>query len=84
MPGPYRLRIEHQGWKPIERTLVVSPDELVELNISMEPEPEDNTWLWVGIAAAATVVAGGIATGVVLSQRDTQVAFCNPNTGRCL
>ncbi len=72
--GQYQLHVEKEEWKPIERTVVLSPDEYFELSVEMEPE-EPSIWPWIAIGAGA-VIAGGIAAGVVLSSRDREVAFC--------
>ena len=65
-PGLHRVRLSHEGYSPLDTTVVLNVGELRKVSYPLEPlVPIYRRWyFWAGVAA---VVAGGVATTVALT-----------------
>jgi hypothetical protein len=75
--GPHRMRIEHPGYFPLERsfTVVSGVEETLDLDLVGLPSPFPfRTAGWTAIAAGALLAAGG----VYLLQMDGRQVSCAP------
>jgi hypothetical protein len=69
-PGPHRLRVELEGYHPIERDIEASEGNTAIVKVPLAPTPDTlashdasisshRTWGYVGLGAGGAVLAGG-------------------------